>query len=83
MKPKVNRNEEIVALHDHDPIKYSFGNLAKKYRNSKTKKPLSKQTIYEIYIREKARRGNKSALNSSLVKNKYPQFLKRKELSTV
>jgi hypothetical protein len=68
-----DRNDKIVALHDLDPKKYSFGNLAKKFR-------ISKASVHEIYVREKARRGDKDAMDSKLVRSKYPALHK---LSTV
>ncbi len=71
-RPNQKRNDEIIRLHDLDPVLYSFANLAKRYKNKKTGKPLTRSTIHEIYIREKAKIGDKKALSSGLVKSKYP-----------
>lgn len=73
-KPNTKRNDEIVMLHDFDPIQYSFASLANRYTNSRTKKPLSRSTIHEIYMREKAKRGDKKAQSSWVVKTKYPSL---------
>jgi hypothetical protein len=73
-KPNTKRNDEIVMLHDFDPIQYSFASLANRYTNSRTKKPLSRSTIHEIYVREKAKRGDKKAQFSGVVKAKYPSL---------
>lgn len=69
MKAKRDRNDEILALHDLNPKKYTLGFLAKKYGKSKA-------TVQEIIVREKAKRGDKKALASALIKRKYPQLLK-------
>ena len=74
-RPNQKRNDEIVRLHDQDPVLYSFANLSKKYKNKKTGKPLTRSTIDEIYIREKAKTGDKKALSSGLVKSKYPSLV--------
>lgn len=71
-KPNTKRNDEIVMLHDFDPIQYSFASLANRYTNSRTGKPLSRSTIHEIYMREKAKRGDKKAQSSGVVRAKYP-----------
>jgi hypothetical protein len=71
-KPHTKRNDEIVMLHDFDPIQYSFASLANRYTNSRTGKPLSRSTIHEIYIREKAKKGDKKARASGTIKAKYP-----------
>ncbi len=73
-RPNKKRNDEMIRLHDLDPIKYSFENLSKRYKNSKTKKPLARSTLHEIYMREKAKLGNKEAQASSVVRNKYPNL---------
>lgn len=75
MKANTKRNDEIVALHDLDPVKYSFGELAKHYN-------LAKATVHEIYIREKAKRGDKGAVASETLQRKYPAIASRQELST-
>lgn len=69
MKANIDRNEEVLALHELDPKKYTLGFLADKYG-------VSKSTIQEIITREKAKKGDKKALASSLIKRKYPQLLK-------
>ncbi|GEM_PF-2685679 len=71
-KSNTKRNDEIVMLHDFDPIQYSFASLANRYTNSRTGKSLSRSTIHEIYMREKAKRGDKKAQTSGVVKAKYP-----------
>lgn len=71
-RPNTKRNDEIVRLHDLDPIEYSFANLSKRYKNPKTKKPLARSTLHEIYMREKAKLGDKKAQLSGVVKTKYP-----------
>jgi hypothetical protein len=81
-KPDQKRNDKIVALHDLDPVKYSFGNLAKQYKNKKTGKPLNRSTVHEIYIREKAKQGDKKALSSAIFKRKYPTLRADNSLST-
>lgn len=73
-RPNTKRNDEIVRLHDIDPIKYSFANLSKRYKNPKTKKPLARSTLHEIYMREKARSGDKNAQSSGVVQTKYPRL---------
>ena len=73
-KPHQKRNDEIIRLHDLDPVKYSFGNLAKKYKNARTGKSLTRSTVHEIYMREKAKRGDKKARNSGTVRGKYPSL---------
>ena len=73
-RPNLKRNDEIVRLHDLDPIKYSFRNLGKKYKNLKTGKPLATSTLHEIYMREKARSGDKKAKSSKIVKARYPKL---------
>lgn len=67
MKANTDRNEEIVALHDLNPKKYSFGVLAKKYCKTRP-------TIQEIYWREKAKLGDKKALAHPMVRRKYPEL---------
>ncbi len=62
------RNKRVVELHDLDPQKYSFANLGKKFR-------ISKSTVHEIYVREKAKMGDKKALSSWVVKSKYPSLV--------
>lgn len=74
-KPHQKRNDEIVRLHDLDPVEYSFANLAKRYKNRKTGKPLTRSTIHEIYMREKARQGDKKAQSSGIVRSKYPGLM--------
>jgi len=73
-KPHTKRNDEIVMLHDFDPIQYSFASLANRYTNIRTGKSLSRSTIHEIYMREKAKRGDKKAQSSGVVKAKYPSL---------
>ncbi len=73
-RPNQKRNDEIVKLHDRDPIKYSFRNLRSRYNNPKTGKPLTHSTIHEIYVREKAKSGDKTARSSGTVKGKYPRL---------
>lgn len=73
-KPNQKRNDDIVRLHDLDPIKYSFANLSERYRNKRTGKPLARSTLHEIYMREKAKKGDKTARSSSVVKTKYPRL---------
>ena len=73
-RPNTKRNDEIVRLHDLDPIKHSFANLSKTFKNPKTKKPLARSTLHEIYMREKAKRGDKKAQSSKVVKSKYPNM---------
>jgi len=73
-RPNKKRNDEMIRLHDLDPIKYSFESLTKRYKNSKTKKPLARSTLHEIYMREKARMGNLEAKASSVVRSKYPNL---------
>jgi hypothetical protein len=75
-KPHQKRNDEIVRLHDLDPIKYSFRKLGAKFKNRRTGKPLSHSTIHEIYMREKAKGGDKKAISSGTVKGKYPGIKK-------
>ncbi len=70
MKANTDRNEEIVALRDLNPKKYTFGILAKKYRKTRP-------TIQEIYWREKAKLGDKKALAHPLVRRKYPELAGR------
>jgi len=65
MKPLTDRNEEIVALRDSNPKKYSFGYLGKKYKKARS-------TIQEIYWREKAKMGDETALSHPIVARKYP-----------
>ncbi len=72
--PHQKRNNEIVRLHDLDPVLHSFAQLANCYMNSKTGKPLTRSTIHEIYTREKAKRGDKKAQSSGVVKAKYPSL---------
>lgn len=48
MIPKEDRNEEIVALRDKNPRKWTYSRLAEKYG-------LSTITVWEIYNREKGR----------------------------
>ena len=74
-RPNQKRNNEIVRLHDLDPIEYSFASLAKRYINKKTGKHLARSTVHEIYVREKAKMGDKKAQSSSLVKSKYPSLV--------
>ncbi len=74
-KPRQKRNEEIVRLHDRDPIRYSFANLARRFKNKRTGKPLTRSTIHEIYTREKARSGDEKAQSSGLIKSKYPSLI--------
>jgi hypothetical protein len=66
-RPNQKRNDQIVRLHDLDPIKYSFANLARKFK-------IAKSTVHEIYVREKAKMGDKKALSSWVVKSKYPSL---------
>ena len=73
-RPNTKRNDEIVRLHDLDPVKYSLNFLTTKYKNTKTGKPLSRSTIHEIYVREKAKMGDKKALASSVIRSKYPKL---------
>jgi len=73
-RPNTKRNDEIVRLHDLDPIKYSFANLSKRYKNPITKKPLARSTLHEIYMREKAKLGDKKAQSSGVVMKKYPSL---------
>ncbi len=73
-KPNQKRNDEIVRLHDLDPIEYSFANLAKRYKNRKTGGPLTRSTIHEIYMREKAKMGDKKAQSSGIIRSKYPSL---------
>lgn len=73
-RPNQKRNDEIVRLHDLDPVKYSFVNLSKRYKNPKTKKPLAGSTLHEIYMREKAKLGDKNAQSSAVVRTKYPKL---------
>lgn len=61
----IDRNEELVALRDGNPLKYTFGFLAEKYR-------ITKATAYEIYVREKARHNHKKSKESLVLKKKYP-----------
>ncbi len=75
-KPNQKRNDEIVRLHELDPIKYSFRNLGNRYKNLKTGNPLHHSTIHEIYVREKAKGGDKKAISSGTVKGKYPGIKK-------
>ncbi len=75
-RPNKKRNDEIVRLHDLDPVKYSFANLSKRYRNSKTKKPLARSTLHEIYMREMAKLGDKKAQSSAVIRSKYPNLKK-------
>ncbi len=70
-RPNTKRNDEIVRLHDLDPVKYSFRNLGNKYKNPKTGAALHHSTIHEIYTREKAKKGDKLARSSSPVKGKH------------
>lgn len=74
-QPHQKRNDEIVRLHDLDPVLHTFASLAKRYKNKKTGKPLSRSTVHEIYMREKARNGDKKAQSSGVVKSKYPGLL--------
>ncbi len=74
-KPNLKRNDEIVRLHDLDPIKHSFANLSARYKNKKTGKPLARSTLHEIYMREKAKQGDKKAQSSRVVKTKYPHMI--------
>jgi hypothetical protein len=71
-KANQKRNDKIVSLHDQDPILHSFASLAKRYKNRKTGRPLSRSTIHEIYTREKAKLGDKKAQSSGVVRGKYP-----------
>lgn len=71
-----------MALHDLDPVKYSFAHLAKQYKNKKTGKPLTRSTVHEIYTREKAKRGDKKARSSAVFKRKYPTLAADNSLST-
>jgi hypothetical protein len=73
-KPNQERNDEIVMLHDFDPIQYSFARLATRYTNSRTGKTLTRSTIHEIYMREKAKKGDRKARSSGVVKAKYPSL---------
>lgn len=73
-KPNQERNDEIVMLHDFDPVLYSFASLANRYTNNRTGKPLTRSTIHEIYMREKAKKGDKKARASGVVKAKYPSL---------
>ncbi len=73
-KPNQKRNDEIVMLHDFDPVLYSFASLANRYTNNRTRKPLTRSTIHEIYMREKAKKGDKKARASGVVKAKYPSL---------
>ena len=73
-KPNQERNDEIVMLHDFDPVLYSFASLANRYTNSRTGKSLTRSTIHEIYMREKAKKGDKKARASGVVKAKYPSL---------
>jgi len=73
-KPNQKRNDEIVRLRDLDPIKYSLRKLGERFKNRKTGKPLAHSTVYEIYMREKAKKGDKNARSSELVKEKYPRL---------
>lgn len=70
-RPNTKRNDEIVRLHDLDPIKYSFRNLGNKYKNLKTGAPLHHSTIHEIYTREKAKKGEKSVRSSAVAKGRH------------
>ncbi len=67
-RPNQSRNDELVRLHDLDPIGYSFANLARKY-------VISRSTVHEIYMREKAKAGDKRAQSSGVVKSKYPRLI--------
>ena len=78
-KPNQKRNDEIVRLHDLDPIKYSLRKLGERFKNRKTGKPLAHSTVYEIYMREKARLGDKNAQSSAVVREKYPQLISTKK----
>ncbi len=73
MKANTERNEEIVALHDLNPEKYTFGTLAKKYG-------MARSSVQEIYWREKAKLGDKEALAHPLVRRKFPALAGRKGL---
>ncbi len=75
-RPNQKRNDEIVRLHELDPVKYSFRNLGSRYKNPKTGKPLHHSTIHEIYMRESAKNGDKKARSSATVKGKYPRLKK-------
>lgn len=67
-KANKSRNEELVRLHDLDPNEYSFANLARRY-------VISRSTAHEIYVREKAKAGDKRAQASGVVKSKYPRLI--------
>jgi hypothetical protein len=73
-RPNQKRNDEIVRLRDLDPVKYSLRKLGERFKNRKTGKPLAHSTVYEIYMREKAKNGDKTARSSELVKGKYPRL---------
>jgi hypothetical protein len=68
-RPNTKRNDEIVRLHDLDPVKYSFAVLGVRYK-------IAKSTVHEIYLREKAKGGDKKARSSGTVKGKYPGMKK-------
>lgn len=67
MKPKTARNEAAYALHMLDPKKYSAAFLARKYK-------ITPQTMHEIIVREKAKRGDSQAKSLSIVRAKYPSL---------
>lgn len=48
MEPKTLRNAKIVKLRDENPQKWSFYKLGEKFN-------IRKQTVHEIYNREKRR----------------------------
>jgi hypothetical protein len=50
MKPKTKRNDTIIALREKDPKKWSFDKLGEKFG-------LTKQTVFEIYHRERIKKG--------------------------
>lgn len=61
MISKTDRNEELVALRDKNPQKWSFPKLATKYK-------ISVMTAYEIYHREKAKENSRYKVPPSIAR---------------
>lgn len=46
---KEKRNKEIIRLRTKDPVKWSFGEIAKEFN-------IKKQTAHAIFVREQAKK---------------------------
>lgn len=82
MIARTERNNKIVDLYNDKDLGHTYESIGEIYG-------LHKVTVREIYLREMAKRGDRTALSEKTIQTKYPYMVTRinaenksKELST-